>query len=81
MLAGVEAACTTAVGASARLEFGALVLDADLAGHRGVDYARCTDSIELDAVGPVPQPGSDADLARAAELGRRVAARLLETAP
>jgi len=82
VLAGVEAACTTAVGASARLEFGALVLDADLAGHHGVDYARCTDSIELDAVahaGLVPLP--DADLARAEELGRRVAARLLETAP
>lgn len=67
VLAEVEAACTTAVGALARIESGWLSLDAEIADHRGVQYARRCDRIEVDL-----------GLAAAEALGRRVGRSLLE---
>jgi hydroxymethylbilane synthase len=69
VLAEVEAACTTAVGALARITSGWLSLEAEIAEHRGVLYARRSDQVEV-AAGP----------AAAEELGRRVAISLLEDA-
>lgn len=63
----VGAACTTAVGALASIEGGWLTLTADLTAHRGVDYARCSDRIEVGDESP-----DRADL-----LGRSVARALL----
>ena len=73
VLAEIEAACTTAVGALATLDGSALTLTADLAAHRGVDYARVTDTIAL------PTEPLEA-LAAARSLGRRVAQALLAEA-
>ena len=66
VLAEVEAACTTAVGALARIESGWLHLTAEISDHRGVSYAQHSDRIEIDG-------GTVA----ADELGRRVARWLL----
>ncbi len=66
----VGAACTTAVGALGSIEGGWLTLTADLAAHRGVDYARHSDRIEV----------GDASLDLADLLGRRVARALLAEA-
>jgi len=63
----VGAACTTAVGALASIEGEWLTLTADLTAHRGVDYARHSDRIEV----------GDARPERADLLGRRVARTLL----
>lgn len=65
VLAGVEAACTTAVGAWAVLVGDGLRLVADLSDHRGVDYRR------LEVAATV----ATAD--EAVQLGLDVAARLL----
>ena len=73
VLAEIEAACTTAVGALATRDGRALTLTADLAAHRGVDYARVTDTIAL----PTEPPEA---LAAARSLGRRVAQALLAEA-
>ncbi len=70
VLAGVDAACTTAVGALASYADGVLTLTADLADHRGVGYARSSASL------PLPVAG-DTALAAAHRLGNDVAARLL----
>ncbi|MCL2464455.1 MAG: hydroxymethylbilane synthase [Micrococcales bacterium] len=67
VLAGVQATCTTAVGAYAELAGDTLTLIADLADHRGVDYARVTRGVTL---------GTDR-LADARRLGASVAAELL----
>lgn len=74
VLRGVEAACTTAVGANAWLSpQGTLGLLAELSNHRGVEYSRVRfESSELPA-------DQDARTAVAEELGMRVAAALLET--
>jgi len=66
----VEAACTTAVGALGIIEGGWLTLTADLAGYRGVGYARHSDRIEV----------GEARCESADELGRRVARALLAEA-
>ena len=66
----VGAACTTAVGALASIDGGWLTLTADLTAHRGVDYARHSDRIEI----------GDARLDVADLLGRRVALALLAEA-
>ena len=66
----VGAACTTAVGALASIDGGWLTLTADLTAHRGVDYARHSDRIEV----------GDARLDVADLLGRRVALALLAEA-
>jgi hydroxymethylbilane synthase len=63
----VGAACTTAVGALASIDSGWMTLTADLTAHRGVDYARHADRIEVG--------DSRCDLADL--LGRRVARVLL----
>jgi hydroxymethylbilane synthase len=63
----VGAACTTAVGALASIDGGWMTLTADLTAHRGVDYARHADRIEVG--------DSQCDLADL--LGRRVARALL----
>lgn len=76
VLAGVDAACTTAVGALATWDDGILTLVADLADHRGVDYARVTRSLTI----PGRQSISDAE-ALAASLGQQVAVELLASAP
>ena len=68
VLEGIEATCTTAVGALATWAEGRLELIAELSGHRGVDYARSS------ARRALPDP-SDLDGAR--ELGLTVAAHLL----
>ncbi len=69
VLAEVEAACTTAVGALARIESGWMSLEAEISDHLGVLYARRSDRIEV------------AEGTSAAEvLGRRVARSLLEVA-
>lgn len=70
VLAGVDAACTTAVGARAWLAEDILHLEADLADWRGVDYARVSDSARLD----------DDPLADAKALGMKVAETLLASA-
>ena len=67
LLDEVGAACTTAVGALASIEGEWLTLTADLTAHRGVDYARHSDRIEVGDARP-----DIADL-----LGRRVARALL----
>ena len=69
VLSEVEAACTTAVGALARIESGWLSLEAEISDHRGVLYARRSDRVLVDG-------GTVA----ADELGRRVARTLLEGA-
>ena len=69
VLTGIDAACTTAVGALASFEGGLLRLAAELSDHAGIDYARVTDS----AV--VTDPG------QAEALGLRVAAALLANRP
>lgn len=69
VLAEIEAACTTAVGALARIESGWLSLEAEISDHRGVKYAWLSDRIEVDG-------GTSA----AEVLGRRVARSLLEDA-
>jgi hydroxymethylbilane synthase len=66
----VEAACTTAVGALAIIEGEWLTLTADLTAHRGVDYSRHSDRIEVGEA-----HSESADL-----LGRRVARALLAEA-
>lgn len=70
VLRGVQAACTTAVGAHATWRDGVLTLEADLSGHRGVDYARSRRSIPL----------AEADLAAATSVGLAVAEDLLRGA-
>ena len=70
VLAGVNAACTTAVGALATWDDGTLVLAADLANHLGVKYARVTRRAHL------PVQGDTADML-AASLGQQVAVELL----
>lgn len=71
VLAGVDAACTTAVGAHAYLqEDDMLCLEADLADWLGVDYARTSESTRL----------GDNPLADAKALGIRVAETLLASA-
>jgi hydroxymethylbilane synthase len=75
VLAGVDAACTTAIGAVARF-FGAtetghplvLELTAEIADHRGVQYQRIVDQVDLPAGGGVAGAGA---------LGARVALALL----
>jgi hydroxymethylbilane synthase len=67
----VGAACTTAVGALAVIEGRRMTLSADLTGHRGVDYARHSDRIDVGDCRP-----DVADL-----LGRRVARALLADTP
>ncbi len=67
VLAEVEASCTTAVGALARIESGWLNLEAEISDHRGVVYARRSDRTAVDG-------GTLA----ADQLGRRVARSLLE---
>ena len=69
VLAEIEAACTTAVGALARIESGWLRLEAEISDHRGVQYARRSDRVEIDG-----------GTAAAEDLGRRVARSLLEDA-
>ncbi len=69
VLAEVEAACTTAIGALAHIESGWLSLEAEIAEHRGVLYARRSDRVEVDG-----------GLAAAEELGRRVARVLMADA-
>ena len=66
----VGAACTTAVGALAIIEDEWLTLTADLTAHRGVDFARHSDRIE---VGETHTESADL-------LGRRVARALLAEA-
>jgi uroporphyrinogen decarboxylase len=65
VLAGVRAACTTAIGAFATWDGDRLTLVADLAHHAGVDHARATRTATV------------ATSAAAEELGRTVAASLL----
>ncbi|MBE6476845.1 MAG: hydroxymethylbilane synthase [Propionibacteriaceae bacterium] len=67
VLTGVQATCTTAVGAHSELDGRTLRLVADLSGHLGVDYARVEVSTEL----------GDDPLADAVALGRRAASELL----
>jgi hydroxymethylbilane synthase len=69
VLAEIEAACTTAVGALARTESGWLTLEAEIAEHRGVLFARHGDRVEVDG-----------GLEAAEDLGRRVGRILLEDA-
>lgn len=71
VLQGVEAACTTAVGAHAQYAAGILELRADLSGHRGVAYVQRYAALAL------PDSG---DLAAAHQLGLDVAAALLDGA-
>lgn len=81
ILTGVDAACTTAVGAHAQLDGNTLTLRADLANWRGVDFARAEHSIEL--------PGDPKEIdetqkalwcEKARELGLKTAAELLAQA-
>lgn len=67
VLRGIDAACTTAVGALARLDGDTLVLEAELTDHAGVDYARVA------RTGPADPASADA-------LGLAVAADLLAAA-
>lgn len=73
VLEGVEATCTTAVGALARYGPGQLELRADLSAHRGVDYASGFAAIALAG----PDLATDPDLAAARELGLQVAGDLV----
>lgn len=70
VLTGVQATCTTAIGAYSTLAGGTLHLVADLTDHRGVDHARVELTTEL---------GED-PLAAARALGARAATALLEGA-
>ena len=67
VLRGVEATCTTAVGAQATWVDGRLTLAADLTDHHGIGYARHTQWSVM----------PEAHLAGAAELGLSVARALL----
>jgi len=64
VLRGVDAACTTALGAHAELDGDHLSLVAEVTNHRGVAFARVADDVVLD--------GAD-DCAAADQLGLRVA--------
>lgn len=68
VLRGVDATCTTAVGALARFDGDSLVLAADLSGHAGVDYCH------------VQRDAAVADAAAAERLGLEVARALLSPA-
>lgn len=67
VLAEVEAACTTAVGALATYASGRLSISADLTDHRGVDYAYSTGGVEI---ATIDEDGAE-------QLGRRLARALL----
>ncbi len=69
VLAGVEAQCTTAVGALATYEGGVLAMQAELSNHAGVSYRRVSVAVE------VSDPSGGLDAAEA--LGERAAAELL----
>ncbi len=64
VLRGIQAACTTAVGAYALSDGGLLTLEAEITDHAGVGYARASGT-------------ASANLAAAEELGLAVAAELL----
>ena len=70
VLRGVEAACTTALGAYATLNENLLTLRADMTDHRGVDYAAVEDAVVL----------ADDDARAVERLGLHVARRLLGSA-
>ncbi len=67
VLRGIEAACTTAVGAHATWQEGRLTVTAELSDHRGVEYARAARSCAM----PFAEPGA------AENLGLQVAEALL----
>jgi hydroxymethylbilane synthase len=69
ILAGVEAQCTTAVGALAVLDETGLTLHAELSDHAGVDYRRLSRTV----------PGG-VDIESAAEIGRQLARDLISPA-
>jgi hydroxymethylbilane synthase len=75
VLEGIEAACTTAVGARATWSPGRLDLVAELSGHRGVAY------ISRYAVVDLPESDPAAARGTAYDLGRLVAEALLEGTP
>lgn len=78
ILRGVNAACTTAVGAHAELNGDMLTLTADLADWRGVDYACAKRSVELDGnLADLDSEGKERCCVKARELGALVAAELL----
>ncbi len=64
VLRGIQAACTTAVGAYALIDRGRLTLEAEITDHAGVGYARASGT-------------ASADLIEAEGLGLAVAAELL----
>ncbi len=64
VLRGIQAACTTAVGAYALIDGGRLTLEAEITDHAGVGYARASGT-------------ASADLIEAEGLGLAVAAELL----
>lgn len=68
VLGGVQATCTTAVGAYSQLSDSTLSLLGDLSDHLGIEHARVTDTIQLSRVDQL-------DAARG--LGRLVAQQLL----
>jgi hydroxymethylbilane synthase len=70
VLCGVEATCTTAIGALATWEGRTLTLTAELSDHLYVGYARVTQALEIPDV-----PGDSEMLA--ASLGNHVARQLL----
>mgnify|MGYP001245928982 CR=1 FL=1 len=65
VLRGIDAACTTAIGALAEFDGELLVLTAELSDHAGIGHARLTESAAVTEVG------------QAEALGLRVAASLL----
>lgn|GEM_PF-6930 len=75
VLTGIEAACTTAVGALATWDGRVLTLEAELSDHMGVDYARVSLQVEI-----VTRDMTEA-LRAAWRLGMDVAALLLSGPP
>jgi hydroxymethylbilane synthase len=75
VLTGVNAACTTAVGALASTHESTLTLTADLTDHAGVEYARATAQCEIQPCDPAQR-----HLEQACDLGASLAATLLEAA-
>lgn len=65
VLRGIDAACTTAIGALAEFDGKLLVLTAELSDHAGIEYARVTESAAV------------TDAGQAEALGFRVATALL----
>jgi hydroxymethylbilane synthase len=91
VLTGVQATCTTAIGAHSVLSGDSLTLVADLTDHMGIAHAHVSRTVTLtqtgDLVAAVPTqtgdlvaavPTQTGDLVAARDLGERVAEKLLE---